>query len=273
MTSRLSKIKATLLTREASSAAMSIGVGLTHIRRFDFVQPGFFYSALSSYTFGLERLLKLLVIWEHRAKNSGRFPSNRQLKDYGHNIQDLVEFVRVVCTERNLLMSDDVFRDEIFQLIVPYLSDYALTARYYNLDTLTDRTHVNLEPFHRWEVEIGALLCNRHHKDSHQKRALIEQISAQYEDSFSVMLHAESGRPITSLKDFCIQGMTVSTKQRYSMYYLYVLVRLCSDVLAHLDDELREYPAISEFFVAFRNRDKSYVLQKRSWNPNPPYYF
>ncbi|UCV08527.1 hypothetical protein [Dechloromonas denitrificans] len=273
MTSQLDNKKTTLLKREASSAAMSIGIGLTHIRKFDFVQPGFFYSALSSFSFGLERILKLLVIWEYRVQNSGRFPTNKQLRDYGHNIHELMQFVKSGCEKRSLLMDDEVFQDEIFHLIVPYLSEYALTARYYNLDTLTDRGHSTLEPFHRWDAEVGALICKRHYRLNLEKRALIEQVSAKCEDAFSVMLQTESGSPITSLRDFYLHGMTVASKQRYSMYYLYVLVRLCSDFLAELDDELQEYPAISEFFVVFRNRDKQYILQKKSWNPNPPYYF
>jgi len=38
----ISKNKEILLVREAAMASMSIGIGLTHIRKYDFVQPGFF---------------------------------------------------------------------------------------------------------------------------------------------------------------------------------------------------------------------------------------
>jgi hypothetical protein len=68
------------LLREASMASMSIGVGLTHIRRYDFTQPGYFYSGLFSMTTGIERLLKLILIYDHRLNHHGSFPSNRHLK-------------------------------------------------------------------------------------------------------------------------------------------------------------------------------------------------
>jgi hypothetical protein len=44
----LSKEMDLLLRREASMAAMSLGLGLTFIRRHDFVQTGYFYSGLYS---------------------------------------------------------------------------------------------------------------------------------------------------------------------------------------------------------------------------------
>jgi hypothetical protein len=70
-------------------ASMSIGLGLTNLRRYNFNQAGLFYSSLYLITTGLERLLKIIIIYDHRINNCGKFPNNSQLKNFGHNIGEL----------------------------------------------------------------------------------------------------------------------------------------------------------------------------------------
>jgi hypothetical protein len=123
------------LLREASMASMSIGVGLTHVRRYDFAQSGFFYSGLFSMATGIERLLKLILIYDHRLNHDGSFPNNRQLKACGHDISGLVSRAVEIAARHELPFCADVFEsDPIYPTIIENLSDFARQARYHNLD-------------------------------------------------------------------------------------------------------------------------------------------
>ncbi len=82
------------LTREAAMSSMALGIGLTHIRKYNYVQQGYFYSAIYSYSTGLERLLKLILIYDYRLNNNNEFPNNKQIRACGHNLSVLVRIAR-----------------------------------------------------------------------------------------------------------------------------------------------------------------------------------
>lgn len=92
------------------------------------------------------------------------------------------------------------------------------------------------------------------------------------EHTYTLMRH-EDGQEINNLMDFYLKGDTVSIKQKYSMFYLYEIIRFLSDLLGELHFQGHLYPILQEFFAIFRNDDKTYVINKKSWNPNPPYHF
>lgn len=270
----VSKRKEILLVREASMSSMSIGVGLTHIRKYDFVQPGFFYNSLYSITTGIERLMKLILIYHYRVKNNDKFPNNGQLKAFGHKISDLFNQSLSINSKFGFNNEEDVFKNDIlYGIILNFLSDFANQSRYYNLDTLTGRQQNNEEPLKRWDEDVNSIILKRHYKPRKEKLEQIKAIAAMAENSTSVKFSDDSGNDVGSLKQFYLKGDQVTTKQKYSMYYIYVIVRFLSNLLADLQHEERLYPFLQEFFVVFRNSDKSYVLNKKSWNPNPPYKF
>ena len=270
----ISKKKEILLVREASMASMSIGIGLTHIRKYDFVQPGFFYSSLYSITTGIERLMKLILIYRYRVENSDKFPDNGQLKAFGHKISDLFNLSLSINSDFGFKNEEDIYKkDTLSGIILNFLSDFANQARYYNLDTLTGRQQNNKEPMKRWDEEVNSVILKRHYKPKKEKLEQIKAIAAMAENSTFVKFSDDGGNDVGSLRDFYLKGDQVTTKQKYSMYYIYVIVRFLSNLLADLQREGRLYPVLQEFFVVFRNSDKSYVLNKKSWNPNSPYKF
>lgn len=165
MKPQISKEKETLLLREASMASMAIGIGLTHIRKSDFVQPGFFYSGFYSYTTGLERLMKLIVICNYRVKNDHRFPNNGQLKAFGHKITDLFRRSRQIKDDFDFDIKDQHFSDDqLYEDILTFLSDFATQSRYYNLDVLTGGNQNNVEPYQLWNDTISETIVKRHYR-------------------------------------------------------------------------------------------------------------
>ncbi|MFQ2527355.1 hypothetical protein ACK30K_07990 [Aeromonas caviae] len=262
------------LCREASMSAMSIGIGLTHIRRYDFSQTGFFYSGMHSYATGIERLLKLIVIYEHRLANSDAFPSNAQLKSYSHGIKDLLEFAKNTASVRlSEYQVFDISNDAIFEKVIEYITDFAYQARYYNLDYISGKIQKNDEPLKRWDSEICPEIIKRHHKNSKRKSTLMKTIAKELDPITFVSHHSDQGHQISNLQDLFQLGELSPTKQKYSMYYLYRIANFLSDILTHLERVVRYFPTLRDFFVIYRIDDSKHILRKTSWNPMPPYKF
>ncbi|MDM8552766.1 hypothetical protein QUF72_21985, partial [Desulfobacterales bacterium HSG2] len=105
----MNDLKTILLKREASMSSMSIGMGLTQLRRYDFAQTGYFYSSIFLISTGLERLLKLILIYDYRLKNNNTFPDNKKLKNFGHNLKDLINKSIQICKDYDLEMETHFF--------------------------------------------------------------------------------------------------------------------------------------------------------------------
>lgn len=262
-----------LLAREASLASMSLGVGLTHVGKYDYTQTGFFYSGMFSICIGLERVLKLILIYDHKLKHSGAFPSNNQLKNFGHKLDDLLKCRSKITEDHSLNVTAFEPNDELQKKIISFLTDFALTSRYYNLDTLTGRNHQADEPLARWDKEICTPIIDRHFKLTTKKKAEIKLISESMPHFAQVLQMSDSGKIVSDFEHAATESSKISTKQTYSRYYLYDLVRLACNTLTELEYKGGLYPHLREFFFLFMNDDKQWILRKKSWNPYPPYNF
>lgn len=271
---QLSKEMELLLKREASMAAMSLGLGLTHIRRYDFVQTGYFYSGLYSVTTGLERIMKLIVIYNHRMLNNDAFPNNAQLKNHSHHISSLFDHAVEVDKRCGFNNGAEPFsKDALYRSIISFLSEFATQARYYNLDLITGRPQHGDEPLKRWADQINAEIERRHYRESAARNETIRQATSAMEKHTFVMMTDESGNDVTSLHQFYTDGDKVTCRQKYSMFYIYNIARFLCNTLASLETKCGFYPFLREFFAVFQNDNNSYVLNKKTWNPNSPYRF
>ena len=62
-----------LLSNEASLSAISLSQGLTFLRKADFVKKAYASHAFFSLSIGIERLIKLILIYEYRLSNNNKF--------------------------------------------------------------------------------------------------------------------------------------------------------------------------------------------------------
>lgn len=254
-----------LLSRESALAAMSIGQGLSLIRKYDFVKHGYGTQAFFMLSIGIERLLKVIIIYNYRRKNNNAFPDNQVLKNNGHNIRKLFDQAIHIADE---ISKQELYQslkaDPIFDMIINFLTEFANSSRYYNLDTLSGKLSHTDEPLRKWNKTINRLIVERHFKQNENKAQRISALANMIEDRFIVSFENENGKKITNIRDFYLEGMTVDVKQKYSMFYSYVIVRFLSNLLWNLD---RNYhPFVSEYFMIFRNTDDSYVRSRKTWN-------
>lgn len=253
-----------LLCREASLASSSIGQGLTMLRKSNFIEDGYTYQAFFMLSIGMERLLKLIVIYDYRARENNRFPGNGYLKQQGHNILSLYQKAINIADglgENQLYQS--LTADPIYDAIMNCLTEFAFTARYYNLDKLTGHPNRAQEPISNWDSAINSLIVNRHYKEN-PKRSTEEQVLLEKAgDLVLVILKNEQGQPITSMGDLLKEDRTTKIKQVYSMFYTYCIVRFLSRLLHKMDGQLM--PLVSEYFNMFRMSDDAYIRRQKQW--------
>ncbi|OAV70984.1 hypothetical protein Barb4_00965 [Bacteroidales bacterium Barb4] len=254
-----------LLCRECSLAALSIGDGLTLIRKYDFVKHGYATQAFFMLSIGIERLLKIILIYHHRKNNNNKFPDNAVLKKIGHNIKSMYDSAISIADE---IGNPDIYKplkaDPIFDLIIDFLTDFARSSRYYNLDILTGNTNQTDEPLKKWDSTINKIIVERHYKHNPQKSKVTLKSAEAIDNIVNVSFYNEQGEGVNNIKDFYLEGMTVDVKQKYSMFYIYCIIRFLSNLIFYLDKNY--YPFVSEYFSIFRLTDDTYIRKCKTWN-------
>ncbi|HEX8465480.1 MAG TPA: hypothetical protein VF627_12760 [Abditibacterium sp.] len=254
-------------------SAMAIGMGLTQIRRYHFAHPGFFYGGLLSFVSGVERLAKLILLYDYRLDNSNSYPTDRFLKDIGHKITDLITKAREINTKRGFANDESILDDEILKRMIVFLTDFATQSRYYNLDYLSGRVQPHDEPLARWDNEIASLIVQRHHRSTVERQELQNQMADLLKEFAWVQHTAEDGSEINSMAGMLQHSELIPVKQRYSMFYLYQIAHFLSELLSDLEFTGGFNPCLREFFMLYQNDDRAYILRKKSWNPVSPFHF
>ncbi len=255
------------LIREGSLCSMALGLGLTYLRRYDFARKGYFYSGAIMLATGIERLCKIILIYDHRLNNSGGFPNNNYLKSIGHNLTSLIVRCREI--ERSHLLNIDqrLFDDPLTSKIISNLSDFAIQARYYNLDSLVGIQQSGDEPLKRWAADIFTEIETRHYRVRESSSNELQTLGKILDMHSTIFHSSESGDPITTARRFAEESHKAKTRQKYSMFYCYTIVRYLCEVSDSLESKGQFYPYLCEGFLLFRLKDRRSILSRKTWNP------
>jgi hypothetical protein len=116
------------LSREASLAAEQMGMGVTVLAKANYAHHAHYPQAFFALSIGMERAAKLALLLEHAIRNEGHFPASRQLRDYGHNLKNLLRDVDQIDVGDYKLPATP-----IHVAILDTLSEFAMNiTRYYN---------------------------------------------------------------------------------------------------------------------------------------------
>ena len=255
-----------LLIREASLASACLDSGLTDISKYSISQTGYFYTALFSFCIGIERISKLILIYEYQLKNNKALPDNTYIKSFSHDINKLFQEINRIHDENNLNLSEriNIQNDSIFKEIILILTDFAKGSRYYNLDQITGKQLFSSEPLKLWDERVAVEIIKRHYEEPEVK--LNNNFYDTFGSSFIILHTAEDGSSINDLKTLVNHGNQVPIKQQYSKYYLYTLANYVSKVLTELEYQGNFFPCLREFFTQFVYAGtKEEVLARRDW--------
>ncbi|MCC4322525.1 hypothetical protein [Streptomyces malaysiensis] len=252
------------LSHEAGLASYSLRGGLASLRKANFASPEIYYGGFFQYTIGLERVMKLALIVDYIAQN-GRFPSDQQYaKKYGHKLTDLLTGIADV---RNRLdPSAQVWElpdADLTDPAISFLSDFAMGARYYNIDVLTGKVKTQ-DPVERWFSEVGRLLIKKR-KRPWRDLEWARELDTQIGSVSSILFEAEDGSPI---QGFAAAAQATSESEYVAKEGTFLCARIARHAISILIARSAQVPHrinvpyFIEFFYLFTMHDAYLKRQK-----------
>ena len=259
------------LSREMALANQIVGSGLTVIRDADLSKNGSYSEAFFNLSIGLERMGKLIFIIDHCYSNQGTFPTDKELRNFGHNLISIIQHAKKVRekypTNDSLANWDD---SDIGAAILNCLSQFADGTRYFNLDFITNgKTKQSVDPVKLWYETVIKPVLNKHYsKEAREKDALQARIMGDLMRDISIVrFTAEDGRSINRFDDLTLHAHTGKIGNKWAQLYLLRIVRFLSVLLNDLGYKAYELrydfiPHTSDFFGRFYNDDKYFKTRK-----------
>lgn len=265
-----------LIQQEAFLARSSLLSGLDALRKANVsdTDKGKFYEAFFLLSIGLERLMKLMVVCHHMAKNQLNPPSNGVLKAAGHNLLGLYETCRNVAISEMPRPPAFVSEGELEFEVLKFLSEFAKYSRYYNLDTISAKS-VEPDPLAEWWKILGREIMG---SVSARKRQQIESESIQYCDSIGAAgftyMRGMDGQLMTTLEAVAYPRFAAAA----APYSVWRVIRIAAPIYSlswHITDIAHQYevsigrnhpavPYLYEFFP-FLGLDRRTVLSRKAW--------
>jgi hypothetical protein len=264
------------LLREAGIAGNSISAGLTTIRKANYAHPGLYSHAFFSLSIGLERMLKIIYIMDFLLQNNGKiFPTDKELRAIGHDIESLFDMAAVIKKKHKLQTEPGkIIKSDIEYKIIIFMSRFAKSTRYYNLDLLTGalRNDSGSDPIGEWFRDVGEPILKKHFKPRQEAKVrqnaqIIENLIGQY-----ALVHhtAEDGKPLETVLSASYQtGMTEFIRKYGTLYcarickYLYYIIY---EMTHKCNSKNIAIPYLYELFFPFMN-DDAYLLNRKTFPP------
>lgn len=258
------------LSREASLAAEQMGMGVTVLAKANYAHHGHYPQAFFALSIGIERAAKLALLLDHAIQNGGRFPANKQLRDYGHNLKSLLSDVdEITVGEYRLPVTP------IHNAILETLAEFAMNiTRYYNLDFVTNARNVQTreDPIAKWFRTVisptyeQCVPARKKAQIAHNAR-LMERLTGSIT---MVMHHAEDGSELTSVGPASQQTGMLEAAMPHVRLHILQIVRFLSSVLSALGHHaqakgMQDVPCLSEYFAIFNN-DDAMLKSRKTWS-------
>ena len=132
------------LLQESYLAGTSILSGIEYLQKAEFYneQDGLLYSSFFSLSIGIERFLKIALVTEYMYQNNFVKPSEQFLKGPSHNLVKLYS-QSIDLVKKYGISSEDFSENKLEYKLINFLSNYATTNRYINLNNLTNANYKN----------------------------------------------------------------------------------------------------------------------------------
>ena len=244
-----------------------IASGVTLLGKASSFKSGFYSQAFFNLTIGLERTAKLILLLDYYFENDHTFFDNKTLIGYSHNLNKLFEAVKDVSEK---LVTDENYKfpdTELHNELILFLSDFAKTTRYYNLDLLTNTKKNQYDPIKAWNTDIGSLILKKYplRKKSQVPEILIKAI----EPHTRVMGTAEDHSPLNSLMEATQNNRRSEHINKYGRLLILQIVRTMAVTVSELTmkaykEQTTDIPVLTDFFRIYHNED-SYFLKRKTW--------
>lgn len=158
-------VRNTALIEELHTSIGLAQLGLGSLQRID-GSNSFYHLPLQLLASGKERLLKVILSL-HSMNDTGSYPTQRQMKQYGHNLAGLIDkvteptvFGKKWISTTTAGADDHAFltQDQLYREMISILSHFGQYGRYANLDLVVGQTPTEKAPEMRWKkMEVNML--------------------------------------------------------------------------------------------------------------------
>ena len=178
---------------------------------------------------GLERLCKCILIIDHFHK-SGSFPSREEIKKYKHAIDILIDKVKSQSFVEEYLKRpiaredlDFLSSDRMLAQIVEYLSDFAQSGRYYDLDAILATPRADTSPQEKWKkMELDVTMADPGLKELLTKPESMNELHEEINTRFVMILE----RLVRALaRTFTLGPASEIAKEYHGQFYKFIVLR------------------------------------------------
>ena len=232
-----------------------------------------YYEAFFNLATGLERLCKIVIIVDYAIDHNGEFPTDSGLKKFGHNIKELVYETKRIRAKHPYNGTLAQFpNDEVIAKVIIFLSEFASSTRYYNLDFLQNRSRARHDPIHSWHDIVSSEVLRKHYTErmSENHCATAKDVGEELEPNVAVYLAVEDGSMITNVTSMLVHNKKTEVVQRWAQFYILRLARFLSMLILDLENEshrrnFKSVPYLSEFLWPFRVPDGDF-MRRKTWS-------
>lgn len=263
------------LAREAAISAEHLGNGATILGKANYAHHAHYGQAFFALSTGIERGSKLALAIDHALVNGGTFPSPKTLRDFGHNLRDLLIEVDKLAERRNFPASKRLPNTEIHKNIINVLTEFASNiTRYYNIDFVMSNVHNKAQgdPISSWFSTVTMLIIKKHlTKKRREKIERNARLIAGVMQPVSHVSHtSESGAHLGTVYDASVQTGLIEFAGPYARMYVLQIARFFSHVMSALtysayEEEMDFIPHLSECFAIYNNAD-TYLKSRKTWS-------
>lgn len=267
-----------LLEQEGLLAQACLCNGLTALRRANLGdKKGLFYSAFFELSIGFERVLKLVLILDHMARDKLVPPDSKTVEDYGHKLRSLFDAAKGVCAAHGVTALDAFQANSLPIAILGFLDDFAHPGgRYSNINKLTGHKHQAMaDPIAQWG-EIANRIMREHATPKERQRAQLNGLvaSAAFGDAAASLISDLDQQPM-DVVPLHVRASELDTAAKHAIFVLVTLIAALREVIDSLCDaawsanppgtlDVATVPDMKEFFQ-FAWADRRCVMRKRQW--------
>lgn len=237
-----------LLRLEAKMANALLLDGLDSLKKASLLNEGFYYQSFFSLSTGIERLLKLTIIYQYKKENEEKLPENKTLRKLKHEIKKMVELYVPELLEKNM-----------YGVIIEFIDEYARRTRYYNLDTLTGKEN-EVDPFKVWSIIEGYILKNYNAQIPNIEEET--KIANELNQSIGIEWKLSDGTEIKDMGPIVHEYIIKDTIQEYNVLIFYEIIKILVNKLIESQGN-NTYPDMEEIFSNFRIEIKEEEIRKK----------
>ncbi|RXM39635.1 hypothetical protein BOQ62_10710 [Chryseobacterium sp. CH21] len=260
------------LLAEAQFVSDILGTGLTHLGRVNYAKRGYYFTALTTLSTGIERIGKICYLIDFYLNHDFTFPDSRTLRnDIGHDIEKLYDFSKEIVTRNNVKFSYLENLDTgIYPKILKILSKFAKGDRYTNIDFLTNDRYQS-SPIADWynEIEVYIFQNNVSEKKKEKIQRDADLAKLLLGNSSSTFYIDETGTPLEDIGISSFRTGMAEVNTIYRQLYMAQIIRYWVEILSELQNKAhseknRDIPFLSEVFTLYYN-DDNYLKTRRNF--------